>query len=364
MTGAECYVAAADIAKHPLDWRAPTVFHVSMATSIWFWVGFIGFVLAMLALDLGVFHRKAHVIHPKEAGIWTGVWITLAMLFAAGLAVFQTPQVALTFITGYVIEESLSVDNIFVIVMIFSYFRVPEKYQHRVLFWGIVGALLMRGMFIGLGTMLLARFHWILYIFGAMLVITGVRMAFKQDEEFDGESNAVVRLARRVLPFSASYHGHHFFTIENGRRVATPLLLVLVLVEFTDLIFAVDSIPAIFAVTSDPFLVFTSNIFAVLGLRSLYFLLSNVVYKFHFLKYGLAIILSFVGMKMLLEKFWEAPILLSLGVIVVVLAASIGLSLAFPQSAVHVAAGASEGKTQSLFGRLPHGEKPAIKDEG
>jgi tellurite resistance protein TerC len=237
--------------------------------------------------------------------------------------------------------------------MIFSYFRVPEKYQHRVLFWGIVGALLMRGMFIGVGAILLARFHWIIYIFGAMLVITGVRMAFKQDDEFDGESNAVVRTARRLLPFSANYAGKHFFTIENGRRLATPLLLVLVLVEFTDLIFAVDSIPAIFAVTNDPFLVFTSNIFAVLGLRSLYFLLSHVVYKFHFLKYGLSVILTFVGVKMLLESFFRVPTLLSLGVILVVLAASIVLSLAFPQSAVHVPAGAAPGKTQSLFGRLP-----------
>jgi TerC family integral membrane protein len=334
-----------------------------MVTSVWLWVAFIAFVLGMLALDLGVFHRKAHVIHPKEAAIWTGVWVTLAMLFAAGLAVFQNPHTALTFVTGYVIEESLSVDNIFVIVMIFSYFRVPEKYQHRVLFWGIVGALLMRGMFIGLGTLLLARFHWIIYIFGGMLVITGIRMAFKQDEEFDGESNAIVRGARRVLPFTSNYHGHHFFAIENGRRLATPLLLVLVLVEFTDLIFAIDSIPAIFAVTSDPFLVFTSNIFAVLGLRSLYFLLANVVYKFHFLKYGLAIILSFVGAKMLLEHFWIAPILLSLAIVVAVLAASIILSLVFPQSAVHVPAGASEGKTQSLFGRLPAGYKAHADDE-
>ena len=334
-----------------------------MATSIWFWVAFIAFVLGMLALDLGVFHRKAHVIHPKEAAIWTGVWVTLAMLFAAGLAVFQSPHVALTFITGYVIEESLSVDNIFVIVMIFSYFRVPEKYQHRVLFWGIIGALLMRGLFIGLGALLLARFHWIIYIFGAMLVITGIRMAFKQDEEFDGESNAVVRTARRALPFTQRYDGHHFFTVENGRRLATPLLLVLVLVEFTDLIFAVDSIPAIFAVTSDPFLVFTSNIFAVLGLRSLYFLLANVVYKFHFLKYGLSVILTFVGAKMLLESFFKLPILLSLAVIVGVLAVSIVLSLVFPQSAAYVAPGAREGKTQSLFGRLPSSHDAKTGDD-
>ena len=303
-----------------------------MATNIWFWIGFNAFVLAMLALDLGVFHRKAHVIKPKEAMAWVGVWVALAMLFAGGLWFFKDAHHALTFVTGYVIEESLSVDNIFVIVLIFSYFRVPEKYQHRVLFWGIVGALLMRGLFIGLGSLLLARFHWIIYIFGAMLIITGIRMAFKADDEFEGEQNPIVRLAKRLLPFSHEYDGQKFLTVANGRRLATPLLLVLVLVEFTDLIFAVDSIPAIFAVTQDPFLVYTSNIFAILGLRSMYFLLANVVYKFHLLKYGLAVILTFVGVKMVSAHWWTIPIWASLAVIVGVLAISIGASLRWPAS--------------------------------
>ena len=301
-----------------------------MATNIWFWIGFNAFVLAMLALDLGVFHRKAHVVKPKEAMAWVAVWVALAMLFAGGLWFFKDAHHALTFVTGYVIEESLSVDNIFVIVLIFSYFRVPEKYQHRVLFWGIVGALLMRGLFIGLGTLLLARFHWIIYIFGGMLIITGIRMAFKADDDFDGARNPIVRLAQRLLPFSHEYDGQKFFTIENGRRLATPLLLVLVLVEFTDLIFAVDSIPAIFAVTRDPFLVYTSNIFAILGLRSLYFLLANVVYKFHLLKYGLAVILTFVGVKMIGAHWWTIPIYTSLAVILGVLAISIAASLRWP----------------------------------
>ena len=302
-----------------------------MATNIWFWVGFNAFVLAMLSLDLGIFHRKAHVVRPREAGIWVGVWVTLAMIFAAGLWALHSTHAALTFVTGYVIEESLSVDNIFVIVLIFSYFRIPQKYQHRVLFWGIVGALIMRGTFIGLGTLLLARFHWVLYIFGAMLVVTGVRMAFKGDDDFNGEENPIVRMVRRVLPVTSEYNGQKFFSIENGRRVATPLLLVLVLVEFTDLIFAIDSIPAIFAVTRDPFIVYTSNIFAILGLRSMYFLLADVVQRFYLLKYGLAVILSFIGVKMLGEKWFTVPILASLIVIVVTLGLSIAASLIWRQ---------------------------------
>ena len=263
-------------------------------TNIWFWVGFIGFVLAMLALDLGVFHRQAHEVRPKEAAIWTAVWVALALIFAAGLGMLHGRAAGLTFLTGYVIEEALSVDNIFVMVLIFEYFRVPKICQHRVLFYGIVGALMMRGLFIGLGALLLAKFHWVIYVFGALLIVTGVRMAFKQDEEFEGDRNPIVRALRRIVPISSTYHDKHFWIIENGRRVATPLLLVLVLVEFTDLVFAVDSIPAIFGVTQDPFIVFTSNIFAVLGLRSLYFLLAAVVDRFHLLKYGLAAILVFV----------------------------------------------------------------------
>jgi tellurite resistance protein TerC len=336
-----------------------------MEVTIWFWVGFIAFVLAMLALDLGVFHKEAHAVKPKEAGIWVTVWVSLALLFAAGLWWYDGSHTALTFLTGYVIEESLSVDNIFVMVLIFQYFRVPAQYQHRVLFWGILGALVMRGVFIGLGALLIARFHWILYIFGALLVITGVRMAFKQDEEFEAEDNPVVRMTRKLFPVSANYHGKQFFAIENGRKVATPLFLALVLVEFTDLMFAVDSIPAIFAVTTDPFLVFTSNIFAIMGLRSMYFLLAAVVHKFHLLKYGLAVILTFVGVKMLIVDFYKVPITVSLGVIVGVLLLSILASLKWPAAAPELdvvpdRAGEPE-KTGSIFGRMPTagGEKAA-----
>ena len=318
-----------------------------IATNIWFWVAFIAFVLAMLSLDLGVFNKTPHVVRAREATIWTAVWVGLALLFAGGLAVFATPQTALTFLTGYVIEESLSVDNIFVIVLIFQYFAVPAQYQHRVLFWGILGALVMRGLFILAGTALLDRFEWIIYVFGALLVVTGILMAVKQDEEFDGEQNPVVKFTRRFLPITHDYRDKHFFTIEGGRRYATPLLLVLVLVEATDLIFAIDSIPAIFGITRDPFIVFTSNIFAVMGLRSLFFLLATVVTKFHLLKYGLAVILTFVGTKMLIETWVHIPILLSLGIVVGVLATSIAASLVWPAKPTPA------GKTGSMFGQIP-----------
>jgi tellurite resistance protein TerC len=321
-----------------------------IATNIWFWVGFIAFVLAMLALDLGVFHRKAHEVRAKEAAIWTGVWVALALLFAAGLTAVYGHAVGLTFLTGYVIEESLSVDNIFVIVLIFDYFRVPKTCQHRVLFYGILGALIMRGLFIGLGALLLANFHWVLYVFGAMLIVTGIRMALKQDERFDAEKNPIVRVVRRFIPLTADFRGKHFVTVENGRRMATPLLLVLILVEFTDLIFAIDSIPAIFGVTQDPFIVFTSNIFAILGLRSLYFLLAAVVDRFYLLKYGLAVILTFVGVKMIGERWFEIDILLSLGVILTVLALSIVASLIWPAPESAPAPMRPEGETGSIFG--------------
>jgi tellurite resistance protein TerC len=300
-------------------------------TNFWFWAGFIGFVLTMLALDLGVFHRKAHEVRPKEAAAWTAVWFTLALAFGGGLWAIYGREVGLTFLTGYVIEESLSVDNIFVMVLIFEYFRVPKMCQHRVLFYGILGALAMRGLFIGLGAVLVARFEWVLYIFGAFLVITGIRMAVKQDDEFNGDENPVVKLVRRLVPMTTSYSGKHFFVVENGRRLATPLLLVLILVEVTDLIFAVDSIPAIFGVTQDPFIVFTSNIFAILGLRSLYFLLAAVVDKFYLLKYGLALILTFVGVKMLGESYFHLGIATSLTIILSVLAISIVASVIWPR---------------------------------
>jgi tellurite resistance protein TerC len=318
---------------------------------MWFWVIFIAFVLAMLALDLGVFHRKVHVVHPKEASIWVAVWVGLALAFAGGLFVIYGHHVALTFLTGYVIEESLSIDNIFVMVLIFEYFKVPAICQHRVLFYGILGALVMRGLFIGIGTVLLARFHWVIYVFGAMLIVTGIRMALKQDEEFEGEKNPVVRGARRVLPLSPDFHGKHFFVVRNGRKMATPLFLVLVLVEITDLVFAIDSIPAIFGVTRDPFIVFTSNIFAILGLRSLYFLLAAVVDRFYLLKYGIAMILTFVGAKMLGENWFHVDVLPSLAIILGVLGASIAASLIWPRREQGPRFARARGeKTGSLFG--------------
>jgi tellurite resistance protein TerC len=334
----------------------------TVATNIWFWIGFIAFVLAMLALDLGVFHRKAHAVRPREAGIWVAIWVSLALVFAAGLWYFEGSGVALTFLTGYVIEESLSVDNLFVMVVIFNYFAVPAASQHRVLFYGILGALVMRGLFIGVGALLLARFEWILYVFGAMLLFTGVRMMFKHDEEFEGEQNRVVKLVRRFVPMTADYDGKSFFVTVEGRRVATPLLLVLILVEFTDLIFAVDSIPAIFGITRDPFLVFTSNIFAILGLRSMYFLLAAVVERFYLLKYGLAIILSFIGVKMLGESFFHIDILLSLGIVVGTLALSVVASMVWPQPEEAPEPLRPEGeRTGSIFGTVFKKRRPQAR---
>ena len=327
-----------------------------MATSLWFYVGFTAFVLTMLALDLGVFHRKAHVVKAKEAGMWVAIWMTLAGVFAGVIAVWRGSDPALLFLTGYLIEQSLSVDNIFVIVMIFSYFNIPAQYQHRVLFWGILGALVMRGVFIGVGSWLITQFSWVMYIFGAFLIFTGIKMALQQDEEFDAEKNPVMRTARRFLPVTNQYDGQRFFTMQNGVRMATPLLLVLLLVEFTDLVFAIDSIPAIFAVTTDPFLVYTSNVFAILGLRSMYFLLSGIVHKFVYLKYGLAVILTFVGIKMVIVDFYHVPIWVSLGVIVLTLASSILASLMFPPKYAHEPASAHK-KTGSVFGHS-HEEHP------
>jgi tellurite resistance protein TerC len=326
---------------------------MGVATNIWFWVGFNAFVLLMLALDLGIFHRKAHVVRAREAGMWVAIWVSLALAFAGGLYYFEGREVALTFVTGYLIEESLSVDNIFVIVLIFAYFRIPAKYQHRVLFWGILGALVMRGTFIGLGALLIERFHWILYIFGAFLIVTGVRMALQGDTDFDPEENVVMRLAKRWLPFTPQYHEQKFFVRDGGRMLATPLFLVLLLVEFTDLIFAVDSIPAIFAVTTDPFLVYTSNVFAILGLRSMYFLLAGVVDKFHLLRYGLAIILAFVGTKMLIADVMPVPIGLSLVVILTVLVGSVVLSLLIPSKHDPVKEAEEAGAANRPFSDAP-----------
>lgn len=302
------------------------------------WIGFNLFVLAMLALDLGVFHRKAHAVSVREAAVWSTLWVVLALVFAAGVHRFMGAQEGLEFLTGYLIEKALSVDNIFIFVLIFSYFRVPPKYQHRVLFWGVLGALVMRGAMIAAGVALLDRFHWIIYVFGGFLVVTGIRMALSRETNLEVEANPIIRLLRRVIPISSGDHGQSFLVRESvdGRMrwVATPLFVVLVLVETTDLVFALDSIPAIFAVTRDPFLVYTSNVFAILGLRSLYFLLAGVVHRFHFLKLGLAGVLTFVGTKMLIADVYHVPTAISLAVIGALLTISIVASLLFPRAAV------------------------------
>ena len=305
-----------------------------MTDTFWLWTGFNLFVLLMLALDLGVFHRKAHVVSFREAIAWTVAWVTLAMLFNMGVWYFAGAQKALEFTTGYVIEYSLSVDNIFVFAMLFSYFGVPPLYQHRVLFWGILGALVLRALMIVAGTVLITKFAWIIYIFGAFLILTGIKMIVKREEELHPERNPVVKWFKKIMPVTSDYRGDKFFVRENGIRMATPLFVVLLLVEISDVIFAVDSIPAIFAVTKDPFIVYTSNVFAILGLRSLYFALGGVLDKFHYLKIGLGVVLTFVGVKMLLgHTAYKIDTLVSLGVIVAVLAASIVVSLLRPKKA-------------------------------
>ena len=303
-----------------------------MVDTVWMWIGFNLFVLAMLALDLGVFHRKAHVVAFKESIAWTGVWVALAMVFNAGVWHFAGAQKALEFFTGYVLEKSLSVDNVFVFAMLFSYFAVPPLYQHKVLFWGILGALVMRAAMIGLGAALIAEFSWIIYVFGAFLVLTGIKMVVKREEEIHPERNPIVRWFTRLMPVTSSYREDRFFVVDKGLRHATPLFVVLLLVEISDLIFAVDSIPAIFAVTTDPFIVYTSDVFAILGLRSLYFALAGVMGTFHYLKIGLGVVLAFVGVKMLLAHSpYKLDTLLSLGVVAGILAVSVVASLLRPK---------------------------------
>jgi len=307
------------------------------AGSIWLWVGFNVFVLAMLALDLGVFHRTAHAVTVKEAAIWSGVWISLAMLFNVGLYFFwdtlspnsgyTNSEAALAFFTGYLIEKSLSVDNIFVFVLVFTYFAVPAIYQHRVLFWGILGALIMRGILIAVGATLIKEFHWIIYVFGGFLIFTGIKMALHRNQELKPDQNPLVRLFRRFVPVTETYEGDKFFVRRAGVLMATPLFLVLLVVESTDLVFAVDSIPAIFAVTDNPFLVYTSNVFAILGLRSLYFVLAGVMDKFYYLKIGLSAVLTFVGIKMVLVDIYKIPVPISLGVIASILTVAVVASL-------------------------------------
>jgi tellurite resistance protein TerC len=306
--------------------------------SLWGWIWFNVAVLAILALDLGVLHRKSSKVSLKEAAIWSGVWVALSLCFA--LAIYRTmgKESGLEFLTGYLIEYALSVDNIFVFVLIFSYFSVPEKYQHRVLFWGIIGALVLRGVMIVAGSALVTRFAWTLYIFGAFLVFTGIRMALQKDDAaYNAERDPVLRLARKLIPVTPDYRGDKFFVKEpdkTGRMrfAATPLFIVLIIVDTTDIIFATDSIPAIFAVTRDPFIVYTSNICAVLGLRALYFLLASVVDKFVYLKLGLSLVLVFIGGKMLLEHFLHIPIIAALGVVGLVLGSAIFASVKWPRT--------------------------------
>jgi tellurite resistance protein TerC len=303
----------------------------SISGANWLWVGFSLFILTMLSLDLGLFNRKAHTIKYREAWIWSGVWVTLAMLFAALVFHYLGRTRGLEFVTGYLIELSLSVDNLFVFLLIFSYFKVPAKFQHRVLFWGVMGALVMRLTMIFIGATLIERFHWIIYIFGAFLVYTGIKM-FKQEElDIQPEQNPMVRLVTRFLPISKSYEEEKFFTVKNGKRTGTLLLLVLIVVEVTDLVFAVDSIPAIFAISRNTFIVYTSNVFAILGLRSMYFLLAGVVEKFRYLRFGLAIVLTFIGIKMLVTAVGlHIPIWFSLVFVATVLLGSVVVSLLFP----------------------------------
>lgn len=295
------------------------------------WIGFNVFVLAMLALDLGVFHRKAHEVKIKEALLWSAVWIALALAFNVGVYFWRGPETALEFLTGYLLEKALSVDNIFVFIMIFAYFRVPALYQHKVLFWGILGALVMRAIFIVAGVTLLQHFHWVIYVFGAFLILTGIKLAMQQDKEVHPEKNPVLKLFRRLMPVMKHYKGDKFLIKRNGRRYATPLLLVLVMVETTDLVFALDSIPAILAITMDPFIVYTSNVFAILGLRALYFALAGIMQMFHYLSYGLATILVFVGVKMMIMDFYKLPIGISLGVVAGILTISVIASLLRPR---------------------------------
>jgi len=296
---------------------------------LFLWLAFNVFVLGMLALDLGIFHRKAHAVTLKEAGIWSVVWIALAMAFNLGIYFAWGQDKALEFLTGYVIEKSLSVDNLFVFLMIFQYFNTPSQYQHRVLFWGILGALILRAIFIATGAALLSNFHWMIYVFGAFLVVTGVKMYLQGDEKVEPEKNPVVRLFEYFVPISRNYDGQKFFIRREGKTYATLLTLVLIVVETTDVIFAVDSIPAIFAITQDPFIVYTSNVFAILGLRALYFMLAGVMEMFTYLKVGLSVVLCFVGVKMMLVDIYKIPIGASLLVIGGVLLLSILASWVF-----------------------------------
>ncbi len=297
-----------------------------MENSIGLWIGFNAFVLVMLALDLGVFHRKSHEVKFKEAITWSAVWIVLALIFNVGIWHYFGEVKAIEFLTGYLVEKSLSVDNIFVFVLIFGAFQVPAAYQHRVLFWGVFGALIMRAIFIFAGVSLITKFHWIIYVFGAFLIFTGIKIARDEGTKINIDNSPILKFIRKYIPVTSEYFQSKFLVTIDKRLHATPLLLVLILVETTDLIFAVDSIPAILAITSDPFIVYTSNVFAILGLRSLYFALAGSLKYFTYLHYGLAAILVFVGVKMLISEFYKFDPFVSLGIIAFILAVSVGAS--------------------------------------
>ena len=302
-----------------------------MSSQILLWVGFNIFILILLALDLGVLHRGDRVINLKESLFLSAIWIVVALIFNIAVYFWRGPEVALQFLTGYLIEKSLSIDNLFIFLMIFSYFRVASQLQYKVLFWGILGALIMRAFFIVTGIALITMFHWIIYVFGASLIFTAARMAFEKGKEMHPEKNPVLKILRRVIPITEDYAGNKFFIRKDGVLYATPLLVVLLVIETTDVVFAVDSIPAILAVTTDPFIVYTSNAFAILGLRALYFALASIMGMFHYLKIGLSIILAFVGLKMLLSNFYQLPLTVTLGVVALTLIVSILASLIFPQ---------------------------------
>jgi tellurite resistance protein TerC len=299
----------------------------------WAWIFFNLFILLLLALDLGVFNRKQHTIGVREALAWSAVWITISLLFNLGIYIKFGSDVALSFLTGYLIEKSLSVDNLFVIAMLFSYFSVPSEYQHKVLFWGVIGAIIMRGLLIGIGSSLIHHFHWLIYIFGAFLIYTGFKMAFEKDPVVFPE-NPVVRAFRKVFPVTDKYHDAKFFVKERGRRFATPLFIVVLVVELTDLLFAVDSIPAIFGITTDAFIIYTSNVFAILGLRSLYFALAGVLGLFHYLKVGLSLILIFIGAKMVLANVYTLPIGYALLIVASILILSVIASILWPRPSI------------------------------
>jgi tellurite resistance protein TerC len=301
-----------------------------MAYDFLLWGGFVAFILGMLILDLKVLHRDHHEIKIGEALFWTVIWIVISLVFNLGIYVFMGAEKALEFLTGYLIEKSLSVDNIFVFILIFSYFKVDVRYQHEVLFWGIMGALIMRAAFIFAGVALVTRLHWVIYIFGSFLVFIGIKMAFEKEKEIHPEKNPVLGLFKRFVPVTSDYIGSRFFVRKAGRTMATPLFVVLVVIETTDLIFAVDSIPAVLSITFDPFIVFTSNVFAILGLRALYFAIAGVMKLFNYLHYGLSFILVFVGVKMLLADFYKMPVTAALAVVGGALAISIIASLLFP----------------------------------